>query len=227
MLFNLNNLSKNNYFTDDQIWQYCLMNTTNISHLLIDIEQEEKSFNHNINMVSGKMVAKIMQFFLRLQQPKLCIDIGTYLGFSACAIAEVTSSETQIHTIDRKNQKACKIAKKYIDDHYHNKIIFHENKADFVIPHLPNHIDFVFIDADKKNTKNYFNLLLPKLSNNALIIVDDVLWRGQVIYKNDDGRSKALDDFNQYIFNHPECDNIILPIRHGLNIIYYNKILNK
>ena len=88
---------------------------------------------------------------------------------------------------------------------------------------MPNHIDFVFIDADKKNTRLYFDLLLPKLNPHALIIVDDVLWRGEVVLSDSvDKRAQALNDFNQYIFNHPACDNMILPVRHGLNVIYYN-----
>jgi caffeoyl-CoA O-methyltransferase len=211
------------YFTDAKIWQYCLEHTTGLSDLLIQLEQQTQLSSHGADMLSGKMVAKIIQFFLRLKHPKLCVDIGTYTGFSALAMAESTSPETIIYTIDRKEQPACEIAKKYIDTHYPNKIKQYRDSAEKIIPLLPNHIDFVFIDADKKNTRLYFDLLLPKLNPHALIIVDDVLWRGEVVLSDSvDKRAQALNDFNQYIFNHPACDNMILPVRHGLNVIYYN-----
>ena len=210
-------------FTDAQIWQYCLENTTELSSLLTKIEQETMSCVHGTKMLSGKMVAKIIQFFLRLQRPKVCVDIGTYSGFSALAMAESTAPETIIHTIDRKEQPACEIAQKYIDSHYKHKIKYYRERAKKIIPTLPNNIDFAFIDADKKNTRLYFDLLLPKLNSHALIIVDDVLWRGEVVLSDaTDKRAKALNDFNQYIFNHPALDNVVLPVRNGLNVIYYN-----
>lgn len=208
--------------TDIKNWQYSLGYTTGLSGSLQQLEQETISSIHGSQMISGKIIAKLIQFFLQLKRPKLCIDIGTYSGFSALAMAESTPYESTIYTIDRKNQPSYQIAKKYTDMYYPKKIKYYRNDAENIIPLLPNNIDFVFIDADKKKTRLYFDLLLPKLNQNALIIVDDVLWRGEVaISRVTDKRAKVMHEFNQYIFDHPLCDNLILPIRHGLNVIYY------
>ncbi len=209
-----------NELTDPKIWQYALDHTKDSSPRLIALKEETYASVSGAQMLSETLVVKVLQFFIRLQKPKRCVDVGTYTGLSALAMAEVTDSDTVIYTLDKKNQAGHKLAKKHIEKNgFEDKVKFLIGEAKESISLLPDDLDFIFIDADKKQTKVYFDLLLPKLQTGGLIIVDDVLWRKEVL-NPEDKRAKALDEFNKYIASHPEVDNMLLPIRHGLNIIY-------
>lgn len=210
----------NDQFICSEIWQYCLKNTKSHSNLLKSLEYETQKYVNGSQMLSGKIVTKFLQFFIKVQQPKICVDLGTYTGFSAIAMAIAAPNNALIFTIDKVNHTGNELAKKYINSSatLRNKITMISKDAIHAINNLPDRIDFIFIDADKKRTKIYFELLLPKLTSKGIVIVDDVLWRSQVLNPVDK-RAKALDEFNQYIHNHPELDNFVLPIRHGLNVI--------
>lgn len=210
---------KQNQFTEQNIWEYCLEYTKPNSHILQALKVETEASVYGAQMLSETIVTKLLQFFIKVQKPKVCVDLGTFTGLSALAMAEAASDDTLIFTIDRVNQSGYELAYKYIKQSsvgYKIKMLIQEDI--YAMADLPNSIDFIFIDADKKQTQAYFDFLLPKLSLKGMIIVDDVLWRGQVLYPQDK-RAKALDDFNQYICSHPEVDNLILPIRHGLHLI--------
>ena len=210
---------KQNQFTEQKIWQYCLDHTKPNSHALQDLKADTESLIHGAQMLSETIVTKLLQFFIKMQNPKMCVDLGTFSGLSALAIAEATADDALIYTIDRAHQSGHELACKYIGESsvgYKIKMLIQEGID--AISELPDDIDFAFIDADKMQTQAYFDLLLPKLSAKGMIIVDDVLWRGEVLDPIDK-RAKALDDFNQYICSHPQVDNLILPIRHGLHLI--------
>ncbi|WP_440993972.1 O-methyltransferase [Cysteiniphilum litorale] len=210
---------KQNQFTEQTIWQYCLDHTKPNSPLLQALKADTESSVHGAQMLSETIVTKLLQFFIKMQNPKICVDLGTFSGLSALAMAEATADNALIYTIDRTHQSGHELACKYIEESsvgYKVKMLIQEGID--AISKLPDDIDFAFIDADKMQTQCYFDLLLPKLSAKGMIIVDDVLWRGEVLDPVDK-RAKALDDFNQYICSHPQVDNLILPIRHGLHLI--------
>ncbi len=210
---------KQNEFTDPGIWNYCLDHSKPNSDLLQALKRETKECVHGAQMLSETMVTKLLQFFIKVQQPKICVDLGTYSGLSAIAMAEAAPQDAKIFTIDKEHQAGHMLAREYISQSSVGyKITMLVKEGITAINDLPQALDFVFIDADKKQTKAYFELLLPKLSLNGIIIVDDVLWRGEVLNPKD-ARAQALDEFNQYICSHSEVDNLILPIRHGLHLI--------
>ena len=207
-------------FIDPLIGRYCSLHTQANSKALQALEAESIASIHGAQMLSGKMVIKLLKFFIRLQRPKICVDVGTYTGLSALAIAEATPENTRVFTLDKKGQVGHQTALKNIQKSpFGYKVKFCTSNAKDDIMNLPDAIDFAFIDADKKNTRLYFDLLFKKLRSGGLMVVDDVLWRKEVLAP-EDARAKAMDDFNRYIARHPELDNILLPLRHGLNVIY-------
>ncbi|MFC4891929.1 O-methyltransferase [Pseudofrancisella aestuarii] len=205
-----------NQFTDSDIWQYCLEHTQALSPKLQSLIKDTQINVHGSQMLSEKIVTKILQLLVFTTNAKLCVDVGTYTGLSALAMAEVTSDDAVIYTIDKKNQAGNGLAQSYFQDEPKIKYIIGD--AVDVIPTLPNNIDIAFIDADKVQTKSYFDILINKLSDRGVIIVDDILWRGEVLNPNDK-RAKALDEFNKYIMSRGDLDNVVLPIRHGINLI--------
>ncbi len=204
-----------NQFTDENIWQYCLDHTSKLSDSLQDLSDRTVGNIHGSQMISEKIITTLLQFFTFSQQAKICVDVGTYTGMSAVAMAEAMPS-AKVYTIDRAHQGGKLIAEDILP-RYPN-IIYVNGDAKDIIPTLPDNIDIAFIDADKNLTQTYFDLVFDKLSDKGVIIVDDILWKGEVLNPQD-RRAKVLDDFNKYVNSRDDVDNLILPIRHGVNII--------
>ncbi|AXA33487.1 O-methyltransferase [Francisella adeliensis] len=204
-----------NQFTDSKIWDYCLETTSDLSDTLLELANKTRDSVHGSQMLSEKIVTKLLQMLVFTNQAKLCVDVGTYTGMSAIAMAEASPS-AKVITIDRPNQAGQELADFYISKYTNIESIVED--AITALPKLPDNIDVAFIDADKKQTQSYFDILLPKLSNNGIIVVDDVLWRGEVV-DSQDKRAKALDDFNRNIKSRKDVESLVLPIRHGVNII--------
>ncbi|MFZ9034977.1 MAG: O-methyltransferase [Francisellaceae bacterium] len=208
-----------NYFCDERIWRYCLDHTKPESQRLLELKHETYDSLHGSQMISETMVIKLIQFFVSSMAADICVDIGTFSGVSALAMAESSSRQTKIYTIDRPHQIGHDLAQRFIEANgFEDKIITLIGDANDMIDRLPENIDFVFIDADKKQTRLYFDRLIDKVRAGGILLVDDVLWRGEVLDPVDK-RAQALNDFNRYICEHPTVDNVLLPLRHGLNLI--------
>ncbi|TDT72063.1 putative O-methyltransferase YrrM [Allofrancisella inopinata] len=206
---------KQNQFTEDSIWQYCIEHTSNLSDNLNQLVSSTKENVYGAQMLSEKIVTKLLQFFVFSSQAKICVDVGTFTGMSAIAMAEV-SPDLKVYTIDKPSQAGERVAKEFIAK-YPN-IEYLEGDASEILSSMPNCIDVAFIDADKKQTQKYFDILIDKLSDRGVIIVDDILWRAEVLDPQDK-RAKALDDFNKYVNQRRDIETLVLPIRHGINII--------
>jgi predicted O-methyltransferase YrrM len=125
-----------------------------------------------------------------------------------------------IHTID-KNEELNTIQKKYFKKSgLENNIIQYNGCALDIIPKIEEKFDLIFIDADKENYINYFNLVIDKLNNNGVILADNVLWSGKVINSEDhDLTTNVLREFNKSVNNDNRVETILLPIRDGISII--------
>lgn len=208
-------MMKQNQFTQDDIWQYCLDHTSNLSIDLNQLSSQTKEQVHGAQMLSEKIVTKLLQFFVFANKAKVCVDVGTFTGMSAIAMAEI-SADIDVYTIDRVNQSGEKVAKEFISKYPNIKYL--EGNAINILPNLPGNIDIAFIDADKKQTQSYFDILINKISASGIIIVDDILWRAEILDPQDK-RAKALDEFNKYVNQRNDLETLVLPIRHGINII--------
>jgi len=125
-----------------------------------------------------------------------------------------------IHTID-KNEELNTIQKKYFKKSgLENNIIQYNGCALDIIPKIEEKFDLIFIDADKENYINYFNLVIDKLNNNGVILADNVLWSGKVINSEDhDLTTNVLREFNKNVNNDNRVETVLLPIRDGISII--------
>ena len=150
---------KQNQFTQDNIWQYSLEHTEELSDNLQNLSDNTKNNVHGAQMLSEKIVTKLIQFFVFSTNARICVDVGTYTGMSAIAMAEVAPN-AEIYTIDKPNQAGHDLAKDYISKYPNIKYL--QGEALNILPDIPNNIDFAFIDADKKQTREYFDILLEK-----------------------------------------------------------------
>ena len=206
--------------TNPNIEKYCIDLTPDESDSLLELKQESYEKAFGAQMISEKQVCKLLQFFAATLNAKRALDIGTFSGYSALALAEAMPNDALVYTIDRETQLSLAYAKKhFIKSKKSKNIILLEGRAEQIIPTINEAFDIVFIDADKLNCLEYYELSLAKLKHNGLIIVDDVLWRGQILKPHSDKRAMALDAFNHFVYDDQRVENILLPVRHGLQII--------
>jgi len=174
----------------------------------------------NPRMLSGAFQGRVLSMISKLVKPKNILEIGTYTGYSAICIAEGLSDDGSIDTID-KNEELVDLQNKYFEKSgYRSKIYQHVGPALEIIPTLNKKFDFVFIDADKSNYSNYFNLIIDKMNKGGVILSDNVLWSGKVVEKLDpkDQDTKALLEYNTLLNTDSRVETVLLPIRDGLTI---------
>jgi len=211
---------------DERIATYAENKSSTPSELCQELGKYTKE-NHPLgHMVCGELVASTLGFLIRSHRVKDILEIGTFTGYSALAMAEELPEEGRILTLD-KNKKINKFAKSYWDKSKHGKKIEAQfGEAIKIIPELDKEerkFDLVFIDADKRNYVNYLKGCLPLLSENGIIVVDNVLWSGRVVEglegDEPDKSTDYLKDFNDYVENQADLYATLLPLRDGLFLI--------
>ena len=171
-------------------------------------------------MLSGHIQGSFLKMMAFMQQPKRILEVGTYTGYSAICMAEGMPKDGILHTIDI-NEELEDICKKYFKESgFENKIKYHLGKALDIIPSLDETFDMIFLDADKINYANYYDLVFDKVRKGGFIIADNVLWSGKVVepIKASDKDTIALHNYNQKIQDDSRVENYLLPIRDGLMI---------
>jgi len=213
------NVKMNNFINKD-ILEYSEKYSQQEPEILQELNRETHLKILNPRMLSGFFQGRLLSIISKLIKPKKVLEIGTYTGYSAICIAEGMNKNGIIHTID-KNEELNTIQKKYFKKSgLENNIIQYNGCALDIIPKIEEKFDLIFIDADKENYINYFNLVIDKLNNNGVILADNVLWSGKVINSEDhDLTTNVLREFNKSVNNDNRVENILLPIRDGISII--------
>ena len=209
-----------NNFINKEILEYVELFSQKEPDLLKELNRETNLKVLNPRMLSGAYQGRILSMISKLLKPINVLEVGTYTGYSALCLLEGLDPNGIIHTID-KNEELESVQRKYFNKSKKgNKIIQYNGDALKIIPKLNESFDLIFIDADKENYINYFNLVINKLNKNGVLISDNVLWSGKVLEKisKNDTATKTLVDFNNMINNDSRVETIILPIRDGISI---------
>ena len=191
-----------NNFINKDILEYSEKYSQQEPEILQELNRETHLKILNPRMLSGFFQGRLLSIISKLIKPKKVLEIGTYTGYSAICIAEGMNKNGIIHTID-KNEELNTIQKKYFKKSgLENNIIQYNGCALDIIPKIEEKFDLIFIDADKENYINYFNLVIDKLNNNGVILADNVLWSGKVINSEDhDLTTNVLREFNKNVNN--------------------------
>jgi predicted O-methyltransferase YrrM len=205
-------------FIDERIEQYALNHSKKQSQLLMDLERETNTSVLMPRMISGHLQGRILSFLSKMQQPTTILEIGTYTGFSALCMAEGLAADGKLITIDI-NEELAPVSNKYFQKSaYAQQIKPMVGNAMEIVPTLTDKFDLVFIDADKDNYLNYFNMIIDQCNSGALIICDNVLWSGKVLEPatEKDLDTKVLQELNAFITADDRVDNVLMPVRDGL-----------
>lgn len=208
-------------FIDKNIEDYCLNHSSLQSNVLSKLERQTHVKMLRPRMLSGALQGNLLRMIVQMLKPEIILEIGTYTGYSAISMAEGLCESGQIHTIDC-NPEIEDFARAYIKESgFENKIKFHLEDAVSLIPKMDMIFDLVFIDADKENYVEYYNLIFPKLKKGGFIVVDNVLWSGKVIEEINpkDTETQAIQQFNTLVKLDNRVEVLMLPIRDGLSLI--------
>jgi predicted O-methyltransferase YrrM len=172
------------------------------------------------HMLSGKVQGGFLSLLSNLLQPKKILEIGTFTGYSALCMAKGLHSEGKLHTIELREEDAATAQSFFNQSAYKDRIKLHTGNAKEIIPLLSENWDIVFIDADKTGYIDYYELILPKLKTNGLVIADNVLFHGQVLQENIVGKNAiAINAFNEHVKNDIRVEQVMLTVRDGLLLI--------
>lgn len=171
-------------------------------------------------MMVGALEGRVLEMLVFLSGAKRVLEIGTFSGYSSISMAAGLPEGGRIVTCDI-SEKHAEVARRHIEaSGLADRIEVKVGPALETLSELEGPFDFVFIDADKGNYANYFEAVLPKLSDRGLIAVDNTLWSGRVVDPNDqDDDTVAIRRFNQQIADDPRVVNVILTVRDGITLI--------
>ena len=191
-------------------------------HLCPELEELEKETYASIpmpNMLSGKEQGMFLHQFVSALNPRLVVELGTYTGYSAICMALAMSEESALITLD-VNEEISHLPKKYFQKlNLENRIEYRlEEALPFCESLADNSIDLAFIDADKANYPNYFHCLKNKIRSGGFILVDNILWSGQVLDEKPDNRTKAILKITEAMVTESGWKCSILPLRDGVLI---------
>lgn len=198
--------------------QYVEAVTSEENLLLKKVQVETRTRTNMINMLSGPVEGQLLQLLVSLSRAKTCLEVGTFTGYSALNIAAALPADGKLITLEY-NPEYADIAKKHfaLSPHHHKIELLLGNAIDS-LKTITTPIDFAFIDADKRNYPQYYELIMDKLTPGGLIVVDNALWGGEVVAPTT-AQAQAIDTLNRTAKQDPRVETVMLTVRDGIFII--------
>lgn len=202
-----------------ELQRYAEQYTSAESELLRAINRDTNAHVPMPRMLSGHLQGRLLAMISRMIRPKSILEIGTYTGYSAICLAEGLAKGGTLITIDKNEELEDKVRRNFENAGLGAAIDFRIGNALDIIPALKSSFDLIFIDADKENYSNYYDMVLDKLSTNGYVLADNVLWSGKVLEDKTDSDTEAIKAFNIKVQSDPRVENILLPVRDGIMLI--------
>lgn len=206
-------------FIDPALLAYCEDHSSEEDNLLKKITRETQAKVMMPRMISGHLQGKMLELFTKMKNPKIILEIGTYTGYSGICMARGLGNDGKLITLDINDELETMVRSFIAESGLADKIDYRLGNALDIIPTLPGPFDMVFIDADKSNYANYYDLIIDKMNPGGIILADNVLWSGKILVEKGqkiDKDTQAILDFNAMVQNDPRVENALLPIRDGV-----------
>ena len=175
----------------------------------------------NPRMTSGHLQGRLLKMLVQMIRPHRVLEIGTFAGYSALCMAEGLEEGALLHTYEIDDELE-DFTRPWIEGSPHgHKVCFHIGNALNEVPLLGETFDLVFMDGDKRQYRDYYEMALRYTSPHAYILADNTLWDGHVVdeqYRND-RQTVAINEFNAFVTADKRVEKLILPLRDGLTMI--------
>jgi caffeoyl-CoA O-methyltransferase len=204
----------------EPIERYAEEHTTPPDELLARLADETRATLASPQMLTGTVEGRFLELLVYASGARRVLELGTYSGYSALSMAAGLPEGGRIDTCEVEERHA-EVARRYIEESpYADRIHVHLGPALETIEQLEGEFDFVFIDADKPNYVNYYEAVLPRLSERGFIAADNTLWSGRVLDETDDSEgTRAIKAFNDHVRSDPRVTSVMLSVRDGVTLI--------
>lgn len=207
-------------FLPEDLQKYVEDHSEPESDLLQRINRETHLHVLKPRMLSGHLQGRVLSMISHMVKPNNILEIGTYTGYAALCLAEGLKPEGKLTTIDINEELSVRTKSYFQESPYKDQIEMKVGKALEIIPSLTEKWDLVFIDADKENYSNYFDLVIEQVNTGGIVIADNVLWSGKISDKSiNDKATESMRAFNKKVHADSRVQNVLFPIRDGLMMI--------
>ncbi len=207
--------------TDTGIEKYINDHSSPEDKVLAELYRQTYNKTVHPHMIAGQIQGKFLEMISRMIEPENILEIGTFTGYSAICLARGLKPGGQVFTVDI-DEEVKELALTFIRKAgMDSSIIMFTGDAKDIVPCMGQEFDLVYIDAEKDEYIDYFNLVLRKVKPGGFILADNVLWSGKVIHPtgSNDHYTKGILAFNEMIRKDNRVENVILPIRDGISLI--------
>jgi caffeoyl-CoA O-methyltransferase len=210
------------FIVESEIEEYAAEHTTPPEPLLHELAEETQATLRSPQMLTGTIEGRFLELLVHGLRAQRVLEIGTYSGYGALSMAAGLPPGGHIDSCEIDEQHAA-VARRYAErSPYTDRITVHVGPALETIARLEGKFDFVFIDADKVNYRNYYEAVLPRLAPTGLIAADNTLWSGRVLEENGDDDTRAIRDFNDHVAGDSRVTCVVLTVRDGVTLIRPN-----
>lgn len=205
----------------DELESYILDHIDPEPDLLRRVNRDTHTMCLYSNMCSGHLQGRLLKMLTRMIRPMRILELGTFTGYSALCFAEGMPEGAELHTIEINDELADFIQQHFDRSEWADRITLHIGDASEIIDRIGGKWDLVFIDANKRNYIDYYDMIIPKVRPGGFVIADNTLWYGKVSDSScHDAQTLGILKFNDHVGLDPRVEKVILPIRDGLTIIY-------
>lgn len=205
-------------FLPEEIEQFVEAHTRPESEVLKQLNRETYAKVLMPRMLSGHLQGQVLRMLSLMIKPKNILEVGTFTGYSGICLSEGLQEGGKLITIDVNAELEDMVRKYFKQAEVENKIDYRIGNAMQIIPSLNEKFDLVFIDADKENYSNYYDLVFDKVNTGGYIIADNVLWSGKVTEPKEkmDKDTRAIVAYSEKIHADNRVENVLFPVRDGL-----------
>lgn len=200
------------------VTEYANAHTTPDSLIIQELIEVSKEDLEHTDMLSGPQVGRLLAILIKISGAKRVLEVGTFTGYSALTMAEALPEDGELFTCEY-NKRYEDIARSFFSKSDHgSKITLLMGKALETIPTIEGSFDFVFLDADKINYPAYYEMILPRLEKGGMMVIDNVLWGGEVLSPQSD-KAEAINQLNNEIIADSSVEQVMLTVRDGIMLL--------
>jgi caffeoyl-CoA O-methyltransferase len=207
------------FIVNEAVEQYAVEHSTSDAGFFRRLEEETRATTAAPQMMVGPLEGQFLGWLVWLSGARRVLEIGTFTGYSSISMALNLPPDGRIVSLD-VNEKTTAAARRYAEEAgVADRIDYRVGTAIEELDRLDGPFDLVFIDADKESYVDYYENVLPKLSERGFIVADNVLWSGRVVEEGGDGSTMAIKSFNDHVAADDRVECLMLTVRDGMTLI--------
>ncbi len=205
----------------EELEYYILAHISPEGDMLARLDRETHLYHLRPRMCSGHLQGRLLKMLVEMARPRRILELGTFTGYSALAMAEGMPDGCELHTVEIDDELEDFIRSHFEKSPFADRLHLHIGDALEIVPKLGLEFDFVFIDANKRHYVSYYQMVIDCLAPGVFILADNTLWDGKVVEhgKKVDAQTEGILEFNDRVAADERVEKVIIPLRAGLTII--------